>query len=78
MQKQVWFFIGGLVAFFLSTLFIPQGISDFARAAALDEAVPAGAGLNLGIGALLIAVAIALLATGYVIRRKSVTNLDRD
>ncbi|MHA7154329.1 hypothetical protein [Arthrobacter sp. TMN-50] len=73
MKKEVWFFIGGLVAFFLSTLFIPQGISDFARAAALEEAVPSGAGLTLGIGALLIVVAITLLATGYVIRRKSLT-----
>ncbi|MHA7140218.1 MULTISPECIES: hypothetical protein [unclassified Arthrobacter] len=78
MQKQVWFFIGGLVAFFLSTLFIPQGISDFARAAALNEAVPAGAGLNLGIGALLIAIAIASLATGYVVRRKHHSSLDQD
>lgn len=70
MQKHVWFFTGGLVAFFLSTLFIPQGISDFARAAALNEAVPDGAGLNLGIGAVLIILAIVLLARGYVVRRK--------
>lgn len=73
MKKEVWLYIGGLVAFFLSTLFIPQGISDFARAAALDEAVPSGAGLNLAIGAILIATAISLLASGYVIRRKQLT-----
>ncbi|WP_026552625.1 hypothetical protein [Arthrobacter sp. H20] len=70
MKKEIWLYVGGLVAFFLSTLFIPQGISDFARAAALEEAVPSGAGLNLGVGALLVAVAISLLASGYVIRRK--------
>lgn len=71
MKKEIWFYIGGLSSFFLSTLFIPQGISDFARAAALNNPVPSGAGLTLGIGALLIVIAITLLASGYVIRRKS-------
>lgn len=71
MRKEIWFVIGGLVAFFLSTLFIPQGISDFARAAARDTAVPPGAGWNLAIGALLIAIAITLLARGYILRRRN-------
>ena len=71
MKTEVKHFIAGGVLMFLSTLFIPQGISGFAGAAARGAAVPPGSGVLLAIGAVLILAAIALFARGQVLRHRA-------
>ena len=65
MTRPVKLYITGGVLLFLSTLFVPQGLSDFARASAASTPVPPFAGLYLAIGAVLILTAIALGARAY-------------
>lgn len=70
MQKGVKLSIAGGALILLSTLFVPQGISEYARAAADGVPAPASAPVYCAIGAVLIAAAIGLLARGYVLRSR--------
>jgi hypothetical protein len=65
MKTGVKQYIAGGVLLLVSTLFVPQGVSDFASAAGSGEPAPASAGVNLAIGILLVLSAAALLAWGY-------------
>jgi hypothetical protein len=65
MRTGVKQYIAGGVLLLVSTLFVPQGVSDFASAAGSGEPAPASAGVNLAIGLLLVLAAAALLAWGY-------------
>ncbi len=69
---KVWtrYFVAGVILLLISTLFGPQGISDFAGAAATNETVPAGAAANVAIGAVLVLCAAGLLARGYFVRSR--------
>lgn len=73
MKVGVKHFIAGGALILLSTLFIPEGMSGFARAAALDESVPESSGVLLAIGAVLVLSAIALFARGHVLRYRART-----
>lgn len=58
-------YLAGLVLLFVSTLFVPQAVSDFARAASTGAAVPSEAPLLLAIGLLIILAAAACIGWGY-------------
>jgi hypothetical protein len=64
-------FIVGGVLIFLSTLFIPQGISDLAGSAARGEPVDPGSPVLLAIGAVLVVTAIVLFARGHVLQYRA-------
>lgn len=61
-------FIAGGALVILSTFFVPQGISGYAKAAARDVPVPEGSGVLLAIGAVMVVAAIVLFARGHVLR----------
>ncbi|WP_458116060.1 hypothetical protein [Arthrobacter sp. D2-10] len=71
MKVGVKHFIAGGVLILLSTLFIPEGMSGFARSAAFGEPVQAMSGVLLAIGAVLVVAAIALFARGHVLRYRA-------
>jgi hypothetical protein len=58
-------YVSGAGLLLLSTLFVPQGVSEFATSAATGEPVAPTAGLNLAVGLLMVLAAAALLAWGY-------------
>ena len=58
-------YLAGLVLLFLSTLFVPQAVSDFARAESTGTPAPAAAPLLLVIGLLIILAAAACIGWGY-------------
>jgi hypothetical protein len=58
-------YLAGLVLLFVSTLFVPQAVSDFARAESTGTPVPAEAPLLLAIGLLIILAAAACIGRGY-------------
>ncbi|MHA7191532.1 hypothetical protein ACX80N_14715 [Arthrobacter sp. MDT2-16] len=58
-------YLAGLVLLFISTLFIPQAVSDFARAQSSGSPVPAGAPVLLAIGLLIVLAAAACIGWGY-------------
>lgn len=58
-------YLAGLVLLFVSTLFVPQAVSDFARAESTDTPIPAEAPLLLAIGLLIILAAAACIGWGY-------------
>ena len=71
MKTGVKHFIVGGVLIFLSTLFIPQGLSDFAGSAAKGEPVDPGSPMLLAIGAVLVVTAIVLFARGQVLQHRA-------
>lgn len=71
MKNGVKHFIVGGVLIFLSTLFIPQGLSDFAGASVRGEPVDPGSPVLLAIGAVLVVTAIVLFARGNVLRYRA-------
>lgn len=71
MKVGVKHFIAGGVLILLSTLFIPEGVSGFARSAAFGEPVQAISGVLLAVGAVLVVAAIALFARGHVLRYRA-------
>jgi hypothetical protein len=64
-------FIAGGALVLLSTLFIPEGMSGFARSAALGEPVQPVSGVLIAVGAVLVVAAIALFARGHVLRYRA-------
>ncbi len=58
-------YLAGLVLLFISTLFVPQAVSDFARADSTGTPAPEEAPLLLAIGILIILAAAACIAWGY-------------
>ncbi|MEC5199595.1 hypothetical protein RCH21_001826 [Arthrobacter sp. PL16] len=58
-------YLAGLVLLFVSTLFVPQAVSDFARADSTGTPAPAEAPLLLAIGLVIILAAAACIARGY-------------
>lgn len=58
-------YLAGLVLLFISTFFVPQAVSDFARAESAGTPVPEGAPLLLAIGFLIILAAAACIGWGY-------------
>lgn len=71
MKDGVKHFIVGGVLILLSTFFIPQGVSGFARSAARGEPVDAGSIVLLAIGAVIVVVALVLIARGHVLRYRA-------
>ncbi|WP_104116043.1 hypothetical protein [Arthrobacter sp. B1805] len=65
MKLGVRQYLAGLVLLFISTLFVPQAVSDFARAESTGTPAPAEAPLLLAIGLLIILAAAACIAWGY-------------
>ncbi len=65
MKLGVKQYLAGLVLLFLSTLFVPQAVSDFARAESTGIPAPAEAPLLLAIGLLIIFSAAACIGWGY-------------
>lgn len=65
MKLGVKQYLAGLILLFISTLFVPQAVSDFARADSTDTPVPAASPLLLAIGLLIILAALACLGWGY-------------
>ncbi|MHA7262915.1 hypothetical protein ACX80W_06875 [Arthrobacter sp. TMN-37] len=65
MKTGVKQYVSGAALLLLSTLFVPQGVSEFATSAATGEPVAATAGINLAVGMLMVLAAAALLAWGY-------------
>jgi hypothetical protein len=65
MKLGVKQYIAGAALLLLSTLFVPQGLADFATSAGSGEPAPASAGINVAVGMLMVLAAAALLARGY-------------
>jgi hypothetical protein len=65
MKLGVKQYLAGLVLLFISTLFVPQAVSEFARAESTGTPAPAEAPLLLAIGILIILVAAACIGWGY-------------
>jgi hypothetical protein len=58
-------YVSGAALLLTSTLFVPQGVSEFATSAATGDPVAPTAGLNLAVGMAMVLAAAALLAWGY-------------
>lgn len=58
-------YLAGLVLLFISTLFIPQSVSDFARADSTGVPAPPEAPLLLAIGLLIVLAAAGCIGWGY-------------
>jgi hypothetical protein len=58
-------YLAGLVLLFVSTLFVPQAVSDFARADSTGTPVPGAAPVLLAIGILIILAAAGCIGWGY-------------
>lgn len=71
MKDGVKHFIVGGALILLSTFFVPQGMSGFARSAALGEPVDPGSGVLLAIGAVIVVSALVLIARGHVLRYRA-------
>lgn len=65
MKIGVKHYLTGLVLLFISTLFVPQSVSDFARADSMGTPVPAEAPVLFAIGMLIILTAAAIVGRGY-------------
>ncbi len=64
-------YLAGLILFFVSTLFLPGAVSDFARAESTGTPVPSTALPYLLIGLALILAAAACLGWGYWLTRRN-------
>ncbi|MHA7240530.1 hypothetical protein [Arthrobacter sp. TMS1-12-1] len=71
MKLGVKQYLTGLVLLFVSTLFVPQAVSEFARAASTGTPAPAEAPILLAIGLLIILAAAACIARGYWLTHRS-------
>ena len=65
MKLGVKHYLTGLILLFISTLFVPQAVSDFAHAASTDTPVPAQSPILLAIGLAIILAAMAIIGRGY-------------
>ncbi|MDQ0736554.1 hypothetical protein [Arthrobacter agilis] len=65
MKVGVKQYLAGLVLLFLSTLFIPQAVSDFARTESSGGTVPAEAPVLLAVGIVIVLAAAACIGWGY-------------
>ncbi|WP_026533101.1 hypothetical protein [Arthrobacter sp. H41] len=65
MKTGVKHYVAAGLLLFLSTLFVPQAVSDFARSASSGQPAPSGTALMFAIGVVLILAAGGLLARGY-------------
>ncbi|PPB48651.1 hypothetical protein C4K88_13055 [Arthrobacter pityocampae] len=65
MKLGVKQYLTGLALLFVSTLFVPQAVSDFARADSTGTPAPAEAPILLAIGFLIILTAAAVIGWGY-------------
>ncbi|MEG9249795.1 hypothetical protein V6S67_17035 [Arthrobacter sp. Soc17.1.1.1] len=65
MRTGVKQYLAGLVLLFLSTLFIPQAVSEFARADSSGRPVPADAPVLLAVGLVIVLAAAACIGWGY-------------
>ena len=64
-------YLTGLALLFISTLFVPQSVSDFARAESTGIPAPAEAPVLLAIGLLIILAAAAIVGRGYYLTHRS-------
>lgn len=71
MKDGVKHFIVGGALMLLSTFFVPQGVSGFARSAARSEPVDTGSVVLLVIGAVIVVTALVLIARGHVLRYRA-------
>ncbi|MHA7209113.1 hypothetical protein [Arthrobacter sp. MDT1-65] len=78
MKVGVKQYLAGLVLLFLSTLFIPQAVSDFARAESTGGTVPAEAPLLLAVGLLIVLAAAACIGWGYWLTHRGGTSRKRN
>lgn len=71
MKLGVKHYLTGLALLFLSTLFVPQAVSDFARAESTGTPIPAEAPVLLVIGLLIILTAAAVVGRGYYLTHRT-------
>ena len=71
MKLGVKQYLAGLALLFVSTLFVPQAVSDFARAESTGTPAPAEAPLLLAIGFLIILAAAACIGWGYWLNHRT-------
>ena len=65
MKLHVKHYLTGLALLFLSTIFFPQAIADFAHAASTGAPVPGRSPILLVIGFLIILAAVSIIGWGY-------------
>lgn len=70
MKLGVKQYLVGVVLLFVSTFFLPQGVSDFAHAASTGTPVPDLAPLFLVLGLLIVLAGLGCLARGYWLTRR--------
>lgn len=73
MKLGVKHYLTGLALLFISTLFVPQAVSDFARADSTGTPVPTESPVLLAIGLLIILAAAAIAGRGYYLAHRSGT-----
>ena len=71
MRTGVKHYLAAGLLLFISTLFVPQAVSNFARAASSGQPTPSGTALMFAIGMVLILTAGGLLARGYWLTHRS-------
>jgi hypothetical protein len=71
MKLGVKHYLTGLGLLFVSTLFVPQAVSDFARAESTGTPAPVEAPVLLAIGLLIILVAAAIVGRGYYLAHRN-------
>lgn len=71
MKLGVKHYFTGLALLFISTLFVPQAVSDFARAESTGTPAPPEAPVLLAIGLLIILAAAAIAGRGYYLAHRN-------
>ncbi|KNC17211.1 hypothetical protein AC792_14820 [Arthrobacter sp. RIT-PI-e] len=73
MKLHVKHYLTGLALLFLSTLFVPQAVADFAHSASTGAPVPDRSPFLLVIGLLIILAAVAIIGRGYWLAHRNGT-----